>query len=330
MFSSKGNRGRSEGGAFGDNVEELDDSVGAIMAQLKNHGFEDNTLIFFTSDNGPNQEQGWGASGRANIYWKNGTLKGRMKGGKGQVWEGGIRMPGAVIWPGKVTPGSVSETLVSTMDIFPTILSAAGVHLPSSYVVDGKDMTPVLTGETQKTQHEVFFHYCGFKILAARIFGRFKVYWGTQNWYTYDSMNTSICVNCCNGRRNNTGDVPFTTLCDCSDSRITWHSASNPPVYDIVNDPIEEQILDASNWPSKTGTTYLEVVRLANSAKEAQVKELHPKPNPQGFGSCTAGTYDKCRQPCCPGCKQTVTFVGNCVSASGHECFCDSTAKILS
>ena len=80
------------------------------------------------------------------------------------------------------TPGSVSDVFVSSLDIFPTILSAASIELnETSYVIDGKDMTPVLKGQ-DSSQHEVFFHYCGFEIISARVHGRFKVFWAKQKW----------------------------------------------------------------------------------------------------------------------------------------------------
>lgn len=89
LFTMRHNRGRSKGGEFGDNVEELDDSVGEILGALDSSGFRDNTIIFITSDNGPYQEEGWDKSGRTNIYGSDGALRGRLRGGKGQSFEGG-------------------------------------------------------------------------------------------------------------------------------------------------------------------------------------------------------------------------------------------------
>jgi arylsulfatase A-like enzyme len=108
-------------------------------------------------------------------------------------------MPAAVVWPGVVQPGRTIDTFVSTADIFPTVLAAANINLSADHTIDGKDMGPILrgaplsnrqyrswhleptldslsrcphSGETNVTQHEVFFHYCGFSIAAARVFGR--------------------------------------------------------------------------------------------------------------------------------------------------------------
>ena len=106
-------------------------------------------------------------------------------------------MPAAVVWPGVVRAGRIIDTFVSTADIFPTVLAAAHIDLGAKHTIDGKDMGPILrgepgsnrqhticistsdscsccpnSGETSMTQHEVFFHYCGFNIAAARVFGR--------------------------------------------------------------------------------------------------------------------------------------------------------------
>jgi arylsulfatase A-like enzyme len=121
LFTNRHNRGRSRGGKFGDNIEELDDSVGELMAAIDAGGFRERTLVFMTSDNGPYQEEGWENSGRTNIYDSAGHRIGRLRGGKGQLFEGGVRMPGAVVWPGVVAAGSTVDTFVSTMDIMPTV-----------------------------------------------------------------------------------------------------------------------------------------------------------------------------------------------------------------
>lgn len=82
LFTARSNRGRSRGGEFGDNVEELDDSVGTIMAAVERHGFAPSTLVFLTSDNGPYQEEGWDHAGRTTLFGPGGSVLGRLKGGK--------------------------------------------------------------------------------------------------------------------------------------------------------------------------------------------------------------------------------------------------------
>ena len=85
-------------------------------------------------------------AGRVNVYDAAGRRVGRLKGGKGQVFEGGIRMPAAVVWPGVVQPGRTINTFVTTADIFPTVLAAANVDLGPEHTIDGKDMGPILRG----------------------------------------------------------------------------------------------------------------------------------------------------------------------------------------
>jgi arylsulfatase A len=162
LFTNRTNRGRSAGGEFGDNVEECDDSVGEVLRALERANHSHNTLVLLTSDNGPYQEEGWAKAGRTNVWAPDGTLRGRLKGGKGQVYEGGVRMPGLAVWPGVVPPGSVSSTLVSTFDIFPTVLEAAGISLhsvlPKDYVLDGRSFVPVLRSPDAPTAHDVRAH----------------------------------------------------------------------------------------------------------------------------------------------------------------------------
>eukprot|EP00939_MAST-03C_sp_MAST-3C-sp1_P005317 g5317.t1 len=302
LFTERSNVGRSSGGRFGDNVEELDDSIGRITATLDERNFTDNTLIFLLSDNGPYAEEGWDRSGRTNVYDEtSGKLLGRLKGSKGQIFEGGIRMPAAVIWPSIVPQGSSSDVMVSTMDIFPTVCSVAGVRLGGNYTVDGRSMLPIVTenGAAAVSQHNVLFHYCGFQILAARVGGRFKVFWGTQKWYTNDPMNASVCTECCNGAnpwsKPVTGTVA-TELCGCEDKDIEWVSKDiDLPVYDMLLDPFERDPLNSSSkWPSidpsRTSiASYSSVITTANIARKNMIDRFDPKPNRQGAGALCGG-----------------------------------------
>ena len=336
LFTNRTNRGRSRGGVFGDNVEELDDSVGRIMSALEQFGFSNNTIIFWTSDNGPYQEEGWDHSGRTNIVA--GKHQGRLKGGKGQLFEGGVRMPGAVVWPDVIQAGSVSDTMVSSMDIFPTVVAIAerwhnkhtlpGIEIENPHnIIDGKSMLPILIGNTNKSQHEVFLHYCGFKIIAARVLGRFKVYFGFQRWYTNDPYNASICLQCCNGV--NPLSVPFTgapatELCGCEDEDLEW--LNEPVVYDMRHDQLEvHPLLSTSSWPiDSDGLTYARVVKMANATREKMMKEIPAQPNKAGAGKCTEGLPSASRQPCCPGCSEFTMLSEGCKHKGlfGKECTC--------
>lgn len=322
LFTNRLNRGRSRGGEFGDNVEELDDSVGEVMAAVERNGFDSNTLIFMTSDNGPYQEEGWGRSGRANVYDdRTGALLGRLRGGKAQLYEGGIRVPGAVRWPGVLPAGTVTNTMVSSMDIFPTVLAQAGVDLGSSYTLDGRDMMPVLLGHARESQYDVFLHYCGFNIVAARV-QRFKVFWKTQKWYTHDPMNASICLECCNGvipASKVTGSKAG-QLCGCEDKDFVVHSP--PIVFDVDMDPMERHELSTTAWPADAGLTMEAVLEKAESNKAAMLKEISAKPDLLGAGTCTAGLPRTFRQPCCPGCYAIGTLNPSC-RRGVRECSCD-------
>jgi len=328
LFTNRTNRGRSAGGAFGDNVEELDDSVGEIIAALQRHSFENDTLIFMTSDNGPYQEEGWAFSGRTAMYDPtSGKLLGRLKGGKGQVFEGGIRMPGAVVWPNMVQRGVSSDTMVSTIDIFPTALAAAGIKLGSNYSIDGKDMTPILLSKTNSSQHEVFFHYCGFEVLAARVWGRWKVFWATQKWYTNDKEDSSICTQCCNGINpwSRLTGTPATELCGCQSKDMIYHKS--PIVYDMTHDPFELHELSEANWPGSSNVTYQAVIDAAETARKQQIAKVHPKPSISGAGTCTKGTPARWRQPCCPGCHAAGLVFPVC-KRGNSQCTCDNISSV--
>jgi arylsulfatase A-like enzyme len=337
LFTNRTNRGRSKGGRFGDNVEEMDDSVGAIVGALERYGFKNDTIIFFTSDNGPYQEEGWDRAGRTNIVEGGGG--GRLKGGKGQLFEGGVRMPGAVVWPGHIKAGAVSDTMVSSMDIFPTVVELAEqgrgavdrdddlLLFGGGQVIDGKSMLPVLTGATNRSQHDVFLHYCGFQIISARVYGRWKVFWAIQKWYTNDPYNASICVQCCNGVNPLSVPVtgaPATELCGCQDKDLTW--LDTPVVFDMRHDRREEHPLTGGGgWPADAGgVTYAQVIAAANATRKRMMADVPAKPNKAGAGVCTEGIPSGSRQPCCPGCSEFTLLSKGCTHKGifGKECTC--------
>merc|ERR1711862_198776 len=187
----------------------------------------------------------------------------------------------------------------------PTMLAAAGVDLGSDYVVDGRDMLSVLKGETKSSQHEVFLHYCGFNIAAARVFGRFKVFWKTPKWYANDPKNASVCLQCCNGVNlfSKLTGTSATELCGCKDKEMDFHDP--PLVYDMTNDRMELHALSVDTWPKDAGASFETVVQKAEAKRTAMRKEVDSKANLFGAGSCTAGLSATYRQPCCPGCHAT-------------------------
>jgi len=119
-----------------------DDGVGEILGKLKKENIEDNTLVFFFSDNGGPTS-------------KNGSRNTPLAGFKGQVWEGGIRIPFMAKWPGHIKPGQVLDQPVISLDILPTALAVVGDSSPSKVPLDGVNLLPLLEGKTVDRPHDV-------------------------------------------------------------------------------------------------------------------------------------------------------------------------------
>ena len=152
-------RGTSEKGKYGDFIHEMDFSTGRILAAIKKLGLEDNTLVVFTSDNG------------ANHAGNNGMLKG----GKYTTMEGGHVVPAMFKWPSIITAGQDSDTLLTSMDLFPLFADIAGADLPKDRVIDGKNPLDILRGQTSISPHEVLYYYNGTNLQAVRK-GRWKLH----------------------------------------------------------------------------------------------------------------------------------------------------------
>jgi arylsulfatase A len=136
----------SQGGRYGDSVEEIDWNLGRLMEALKRNGLERNTLVIFTSDNGP---------------WYDGS-PGQHRGRKGQSFEGGYRVPMIASWPGRIPAGKVSDQLSSNLDFFPTLLEWAGVRAPKDRLIDGKSIAAAMTKPEAPTMpRELFFYHLG-------------------------------------------------------------------------------------------------------------------------------------------------------------------------
>ena len=156
-------RGRSRRGPYGDVVMELDASVGRVLAALRAAGLDRTTLVVFLSDNGP---------------WLNfgdhGGSAGPLREGKGTEWEGGVRVPCLVRWPGRIRPGAVCGEMASSMDILPTVAAAAGARLPRR-AIDGLDLLPLVLGETASSPRDELYYYYGTELHAVRR-GRWKLH----------------------------------------------------------------------------------------------------------------------------------------------------------
>jgi arylsulfatase A-like enzyme len=164
IFASARFEGKSGTGRYGDVVEELDWSIGEIVKALETNSLTDNTLLFFSSDNGPFLSYGDHA-GSAGPY----------RGGKLTCFEGGVRMPAIVSWPGTIPAGAESGEIITAMDLLPTIANLTGSRQPTREI-DGRDVWPVLSGMAgAKSPHKAFFYYADRELHAVRR-GRWKLH----------------------------------------------------------------------------------------------------------------------------------------------------------
>ena len=148
LYTSPQFENKSKHGLYGDVIEEIDYNVGRIMDHIKKLGIEENTIVIFTSDNGP-----WLVKGK-----KAGSALPLFE-GKFSHFEGGYRVPTIVRWPGKVPAGSVCSELATAMDLLPLCARIAGVQLGPQTPIDGKDIFPLITGvQGAKTPYEYFFY----------------------------------------------------------------------------------------------------------------------------------------------------------------------------
>lgn len=165
-------------GGFGDALAEVDGTIAALVGRLRHHGLEGNTLLLFAGDNGPDLYQG-AAAGSVGLFAA--RHAGYWNVGKGSTWEGGIREAAFAYWPGVIPAGTRSAEVVSSMDVFPTVLALAGAPLPADRAIDGKDMRRVLLGGG-RSEHEVLFFYggaAGTRLPSAARLGPYKAHWAT-------------------------------------------------------------------------------------------------------------------------------------------------------
>lgn len=156
LFVSDKFKGKSRNGKLGDVMEELDAAVGDILNTLDKTGVRDNTIVIFSSDNGP-----WIVfSDRSKTKYGDTRLQvgyaTPFRDGKGSTWEGGHRVPGIISWPAAIKGNRNDQTPITTMDILPTIFAIAGVEPPKDRTIDGRDIRPILMPEKFKNKLEKF------------------------------------------------------------------------------------------------------------------------------------------------------------------------------
>tara|TARA_B100000963_G_scaffold357496_2_gene379856 strand:- start:437 stop:1399 length:963 start_codon:yes stop_codon:yes gene_type:complete len=147
-------KGTSEAGAYGDWVQEIDWSMGELFKAIKSEGIDKHTMVLFTSDNGSAREK----------QGSNLPLRGR----KGRTDEGGMRVPCVIRWPGRIPAGSSRGALTCTMDLLPTAAAISGGKLPADHLIDGKNIWPILSGESKSHPRDAFFYYQMDQLQAVR------------------------------------------------------------------------------------------------------------------------------------------------------------------
>ena len=152
-------RGKSKGDLYGDVVEEFDYETGRLLDALDDLGLRENTLVIYTTDNGPwnqpaytNNKKGHPAG---SVFWGE---SGPLRNGKGSCYEGGCRVPCIVRWPGKVPAGRVSDAIFATIDFMPTFAKLAGFKVPGDRLIDGVDQTDLILGKSEKGARDSFFY----------------------------------------------------------------------------------------------------------------------------------------------------------------------------
>ena len=165
IYASEKFKGKSSHGLYGDVIEEIDSSVGTILETLKKHSLDKNTLVIFTSDNGP-----WLS------YGDHGGSRGVLREGKGTEFEGGVRVPFVARWPGKIPAASISNEPTMTIDLLPTLVAYAGGVVLEEPKIDGKNISAVLEARPgAKSPQEAYYFYWG-DALHAVTSGKWKLH----------------------------------------------------------------------------------------------------------------------------------------------------------
>lgn len=219
LFVSDKFKGKSERGLYGDVILEIDWSVGEILASLKANGIDDNTLVIFTSDNGP-----WLS------YGEHSGSALPLREGKGTAWEGGQREPFIIRFPGMIPAGETVVTAAMTIDILPTIAHLTGATLPE-LEIDGKNIWPILTGESSESPQEAYYYYYHVNELHGVRYKNWKMYFP----HRYRTMN---------GRPGGKDGLP---------ADYDYVKLESVELYDVVAD-IGETVNVAENNPQVVDT----------------------------------------------------------------------------
>ncbi|MGS2738882.1 sulfatase family protein [Sinomicrobium sp. M5D2P17] len=229
LFVSDKFRGKSERGLYGDVIMEIDWSVGEILRTLKKQGLDQNTLVIFTSDNGPWLSYGDHA-GSAYPFRE----------GKGTSWEGGQREPFIARFPGKLPENKTIGTPVMAIDLFPTIASLTNSTLPK-HKIDGKNVWDILTGKTDENPHEAYYFYYKVNELHGVRYKDWKLYFP----HNYRTME---------GQEPGRGGLP---------GKYRYVDLREMELYDLATDSTETR-----NVAEKHPEIVEKIVQLANTKRQ--------------------------------------------------------------
>ena len=213
LFVSDKFKGKSKRGLYGDVIMEIDWSVGQVLAALKENDLDDNTIVIFTSDNGP-----WLS------YGEHAGSAYPLREGKGTSWEGGHREPCIIRYPGKIQPGRVIDVPMMAIDILPTLAQITGAKLPEDKI-DGKSVWDIWTGESNQSPHEAYYFYYRTNELHGIRYGKWKLYFP----HTYRTLN---------GRNGGEGGFPVD---------YEYNTIEKIELYDLSNDIREANDVAAEN-----------------------------------------------------------------------------------
>ena len=231
-------RGRSKHGLYGDCVEEVDWSVGEIMSVIKKNGLINDTFVYFSSDHGP-----------ATFAHVNGEMHGGwtgvFKGGKGNNWEGGIRVPTSTMWPNNFKAGTIYNKPTSGLDLYPTLMNIIGVSPPNDRIIDGVDFSQKLSSSYTNEEDRFLFHYCGTAITAVTYEQGSKHIWKLHyqipEWPLGKENFNEYCIRCFgDGIINLKKPLLFDIVTDKSERKPLLDKAD---IYQEVILKIEEAIV---------------------------------------------------------------------------------------
>jgi arylsulfatase len=214
LFVSDKFKGKSERGLYGDVIMEIDWSVGQVLKALKDNNIDDNTLVIFTSDNGP-----WLS------YGDHAGCAYPLREGKGTALEGGQREPCIIRYPNKIKPNRVIDVPMMSIDILPTIATITGAKLPNNQI-DGLNVWDIWTGKSKKSPHEAYYFYYHVNELHGIRYGKWKMYFP----HRYRTLN---------GRKGRSDGIPID---------YEYETIDEIELYDLSTD-ISETKNVASNYP---------------------------------------------------------------------------------